>query len=92
MRDSNKQPLYFIAQIQDITERKLAENKLKKNSKQLEEINSDLQRFNRVAVDREERMIELKEKINQLSEQLGQKPLYDLSFLNIERNNGEDNA
>ena len=41
----------------------------------------ELQRFNRLAVGRELRMIELKRQINALSEQLGKEPPYDLSLL-----------
>ena len=42
--------------------------------------NLELSRFNRVAVGREGRIMELKRKVNELSEKLGQAPPYDLSF------------
>ncbi len=58
----------------DITQRRRVE-------KDLEQSNQELERFNSMAVGREERMIELKRQINLLSKTLGQKPLYDLSFL-----------
>ena len=53
----------------DITERKQAEEELKQKMKQLE-------RFNKVAVDRELRMIELKREINDLLEKAGLEKKY----------------
>lgn len=53
----------------DITERKQAEEKLKQKMKQLE-------RFNKVAVDRELRMIEMKREINDLLEKAGLEKKY----------------
>lgn len=47
---------------------------------ELECSNADLARFNRLAVGRELRMIELKRQVNDLSEQLGKEPPYDVSF------------
>jgi hypothetical protein len=41
----------------------------------------ELEEFNHVAVEREERMIVLKRKINELCGELGRQPEYDLSFL-----------
>ncbi|MBA7574274.1 hypothetical protein ES708_16079 [subsurface metagenome] len=55
----------------DITERKQAEEELKKNMKQLE-------RFNKVAVDRELRMIEMKREINDLLEKAGLEKKYSI--------------
>jgi C4-dicarboxylate-specific signal transduction histidine kinase len=40
----------------------------------------ELETFNRLAVGRELRMIELKRQVNELSEQLGKEPPYDVSF------------
>ena len=60
--------------IVDITERTQAEEEL---AQRVEEV----ERFNRLSVGRELRMIELKRRANELSEQLGQKPPYDLSIL-----------
>ena len=59
--------------VQDITERKLAEEELRRR-------NEELERFDRAAVGRELRMIELKRHINKLSRQLGQEPPFDLRF------------
>jgi PAS domain S-box-containing protein len=58
----------------DITERKRVEEALAQRVEELE-------RFHRLAVGRELRMIELKRQVNELSEQLGKEPPYDLSLL-----------
>jgi PAS domain S-box-containing protein len=55
--------------IRDVTERRKAENELKERSEELEI-------FNMAMVDREMRIIEIKEEVNQLCRQLGQKPVY----------------
>ena len=57
----------------DITEEK-------KMRVDLEENLAELERFNRLAVDREQKMIELKRTINKLSEELNQEKPHDLSF------------
>ncbi len=57
------------ATVRNITERWEAEEKLKKRNQQLEA-------FNKIAVDRELRMIELKKKINELLKKSGEKPQY----------------
>jgi two-component system CheB/CheR fusion protein len=57
----------------DITERKHAEENVRSN---MEEV----QRFNKVAVGRETRMIALKKEINELCQKLGEKPRYPLQF------------
>lgn len=64
-------------------EHKRAEGKLKRTVAELERSNAELARFNRLAVGRELRMIELKRQINELSEQVGKPPPY-LSFLEEE--------
>jgi hypothetical protein len=53
---------------EDITERKLAEDVLKKRA-------AELERFHRLSVGRELQMIELKKQVNELAGQAGQKPL-----------------
>ena len=60
--------------VRDITERKRAEEALTQRVEELE-------RFHRLTVGRELRMIELKRQINELSEQLGKEPPHDLSLL-----------
>ena len=53
-----------VVVFRDITERKKAEAELK-------EYVADLERFNRLVIGREERMIQLKEEVNGLTEKLG---------------------
>jgi PAS domain S-box-containing protein len=57
----------------DITERRQAEEELRRS-------NEELNRFNRAMVGREARMIELKKEVNDLCEQAGQAPRYSLDF------------
>jgi len=63
----------FTGFVRDISRRKQAEQELL-------EVNEDLTRFNRAAVDRELRMIELKREVNQLCTQVGLPPRYSLEF------------
>ncbi len=67
--DSDGEAIKLIGTAIDITERKQAEEELKQKMKQLE-------RFNKVAVDRELRMIELKREINELLEKAGLEKKY----------------
>ncbi len=67
-------PKGIIASFVDITARKRAEEALAQRVEELE-------LFNRLAVGRELRMVELKRQVNALSEQLGKMPPYDLSLL-----------
>ena len=69
-----------IVIVRDITERKLAEDELSQTVTELERTNAELERFNRMAVGREHRMIELKRKINALTEELGRETPYELAF------------
>jgi PAS domain S-box-containing protein len=59
---------------EDITERRLADEVLKKRA-------AELERFHRLSVGRELQMIELKKEVNALAKQAGGQPLYDLAFL-----------
>ncbi|MCE1248814.1 MAG: PAS domain S-box protein [Firmicutes bacterium] len=65
----DNQPM-ILSIIRDITERKRAEGELRNRTEELEI-------FNKVMVDREMRIIELKEEVNILCRHLGQKPIYD---------------
>ena len=71
----------FVLSIQDITKRHQYENALIKQKEELNRFNDELSRFQEVAVGREERMIELKREVNELSKRLGGQLPYDLSFL-----------
>jgi PAS domain-containing protein len=61
-----------LAALRDITERKRAEEALQKQTEELRERNSALVSFNRAAVGRELRMIELKQEVNELCGKLGE--------------------
>jgi hypothetical protein len=55
----------------DITERKQGEEEIQKQIKELKQTNNELDYFNKLMVDRELRMIELKKEINELCTQMG---------------------
>ena len=59
----------------DVTEREQVEQALTRQASELRQQNNELERFNKVMVDRELAMLALKHKINELSLQLGQQPL-----------------
>jgi PAS domain S-box-containing protein len=58
----------------DITERKRAEEAVRQTGEELRASNYELELFNRAAVGRELRMIELKQEINELCRRLGEPP------------------
>ncbi len=60
-----------VVTFRDITQRKQAEKELKEHMEELE-------RFSRLTIDREEKMIQLKEEINSLLEQTGQEKKYTI--------------
>jgi hypothetical protein len=66
---------------QEIAERARTEAALVERSKELMRTNVELERFNRLAVGREQRMIDLKREINDLLQQAGKPPAYDLSAM-----------
>jgi PAS domain S-box-containing protein len=79
--DADGDLTHVVVQLVDITERKRAEEALRRQSEALAQSNEELERFNRFAVDRELRMIELKRQTNELLERLGEAPRYELDFL-----------
>src|SRR5574338_585761 len=64
--------------IEDVTDRQRAERQLQQSVALLEERAAELDRFNRVAVGRELRMIELKREVNELCERHGEAARYPL--------------
>ena len=80
-RDADGAPLRMVGTIADISARKTAEESLRQQTEELARRNEELERFNRATVGRELDMIALKQRINDLSRQLGQEPPYPLSFI-----------
>lgn len=70
----------------DITERKRAKEELAQSHAELQAQAEELARFNRAAVGRELRMIELKQEINDLCQRQGEPARYPLEF---EQNTGD---
>jgi PAS domain S-box-containing protein len=62
---------HLLESFVDLTGRKTAEEELKEKM-------AELERFNQLTINREERMIELKEEINQLCIQMGNSPKYKI--------------
>ncbi len=62
---------FAVGTVRDITERKQAEKELKERME-------DLERFSRLTINREEKMIQLKEEINALQEQMGKEKRYKI--------------
>jgi PAS domain S-box-containing protein len=69
----------IVCDAEDITERKKSEEEIRKYMAELEQ-------FNRLAVDRELKMIELKREINALLEQLEEEPRYKIAGEEDEKN------
>jgi len=65
---------------EDITERRLDQDLLRRHGEELAERYAELARFNRAAVDRELDMIALKREINALAAASRQPPRYPLDF------------
>ena len=79
IKDDEGHVIAHMASHQDISERKRAEEELKKKNKELE-------LFNRLAVGRELKMIELKKEINALLLQLGKGSKYEIVGEEDEKN------
>ena len=77
--DDLGKPIRIQEIINDITERKNMEQKIKEKSKEL-----DL--FSTMTVNYENQIIELKKKVNSLCKALGEAPKYDLSFIKNGKN------
>lgn len=65
----------------DITERKRVEEEIRQKAEELAISNEELSRFNRLAIGREMRMLEIKKYCNLLASQLGIEQPYPLAFL-----------
>lgn len=77
-----------LACLRDITERKLAEEAVRKHAEELRERNHELLRFSRGAVRRELRMIELKQEVNDLCLLMGKPPRHRIPTERMEPETG----
>ncbi len=68
--DKTGKPIRMVGVIQDITERKRAEDELKKSKNELQSKFNDLERFSRLSVGRELRMVDLKKSLKILENKL----------------------
>ena len=80
-RDTEGVPLRMIGTTTDINVRKVAEEFMRRQAEELAQRNNELERFNRAMTGRELDMIALKQRVNELSHQLGREPPYPLVFL-----------
>lgn len=85
VRDEQDRHTGSITIVEDIAERKRLKEQIRQKVSLLENANRDLERFNRIAVGRELRMIEMKKEINTLCERLGEPPRYSLEFTDREK-------
>jgi hypothetical protein len=69
---------HLCVAMEDITENKRAEEALRQKMEELRASNNELKRFNRAMIDRELRMIELKQELNELCLQAGLPPRYPM--------------
>jgi len=79
-KDENGKPISMMASFIDITARKRAEEELKKKTEELEKSKKeleakihDLERFSKMSVGRELKMVELKKRIKELENELKKK-------------------
>lgn len=68
-KTADNKPKYFVSQIENITERV-------KSKEALEQQLSEVQRLNEFMVNREEKMLQLKDEVNELRKELGKEPKY----------------
>jgi PAS domain S-box-containing protein len=80
-QDSGCAPVCRVV-LSDITGRKTAEDTQRRHTAELASRNDELSQFNRLAVGRELRMIELKKEVNALCATAGLPPRYDVAFEN----------
>ena len=75
-RDEQGKVIRSVGMVLDISDRKQAEAETRRRVEELRAANDELVRFNRLAVDRELRMVELKKEVNDLLRKVGQPAKY----------------
>lgn len=75
--DTSGSALRMLGSIQDVTERKQAEEALQRRAEELRASNDELRRFHNVTVGREMRVIKLKQEVNELCRRQGEPPRYE---------------
>jgi len=80
--DESGRITHFLATKENITNRKRAEEEIRQKAEELAITNAELSRFNRLAIGREMRMIEIKKYCNLLAGRLNIEQPYPLAFLN----------
>lgn len=80
VRDAQGQAAMIAGIGEDITDRRLDQDTLRRNAEELAQRYAELARFNRAAVDRELDMIALKREVNALAAALRQPPRHALDF------------
>jgi hypothetical protein len=70
-----------VASLRDVTTLADSRAALQRRSEELAERNAELERFNRASIGRELDMIQLKQRVNTMSTQLGQAKPFDLAFI-----------
>ncbi len=83
IRDAGGQVVGVVLVFRDITEERRVQMELQQRMDELE-------RFNRLAVGREQRMIELKREVNEMARKAGVAPPYDLAFAESGKEARED--
>ncbi len=71
---------FVLGVIRDITDRKRRDDEFLAYTKEVEKTNQQLEKFNHMAIGREQRMIELKREVNALAQELGREGPYDITF------------
>lgn len=80
IRGSEQRPANIVALRYDITDQKQAEDDLRQSHAELRLRAEELPRFNRVAVGRELRIIEIKKEVNELCQRQAEATRYPLEF------------
>lgn len=80
LHDAGGRMIGSVHVARDITATKRAEAEVRTRMEEVQTMNAELTRFNRAAVDRELRMVQLKCEVNELCAELGRPPKYPLDF------------